>query len=984
MVISKLNGKCKSVLVSTALIGVLVLAQQNLVQAGEMPQGGTVSAGDVTITGTGTDHLIIDSNSQKSIINWNSFSIHSKGRVDFNQPSASSFSLNRVKGSTPSTIAGQLNSNGKVMLVNPNGVVITPSGTVNTRSFTASTLNIKDKDFINERYNFEGNGSSKGVKNAGKITIGGGGHAALLGGYVSNTGVVTAKLGKIALGSGEKITLDFVGDGLMTVSVPSHQLGIIRDINGNTLKSLVTNSGALKANGGVIKLSVATARNLTRSAVNIGSTGSIIAQSIQSKTGRVVIGSPSQGSVRVAGNIDVSAPRTSLSPSGRVVVQGRNVVHSGKIYASGSSGGKVDVISSDSVKLDGSILAKGDVSKGGQVIIISENAIQTSSKTIIDVSGQYKGGQIRALANKTNKISGILSANSDKIGGNIDITAEKVQVASAKIEAKGKNQGGKVRVGGDYLGGNITNLDNNIKQGFVSRFGDQPPIANSKQMVVKADANIDVSSSAGKGGTAVIWSDEMTDFNGTINAKGADISQTASKISNSSHIDSKSDPPNQSVWIDEPLISSVVDPPPPQSYDKGGGFVEISSKDNLKRANVAGVSLNGGTLLLDPRDIYVRDSSLSGYTLTSNLNDVDSFNDGTNALYQVNSSTIETALTAGTNVILQARQDIFVQSDIIATGSSGGDLTLNAGVDINISANITTANGDLNLIANNASITGRGTAHSDVDVTSTLNVGTGDLNITLGNTSSGDSNNVDLDSATISANNITLNDAGPNNSQESRLGNFTASSAINITSTNRSLNVALGSLTANGTGTAINITSKFLNGSGSISTPNGIWRANNTENSFNGSRFAGFTGNFIQYGYSSGDAIQGTGSGLLSAYDPGNLTRIYNVFNLTSYHLTKEYDGTNSTASASFNTSSPSVTGASGAAIPTGLTVTLNSPTFTYDNVNQGNQQVSADAAYTITSKSHTNFTNIFGLSTSATAATLTGRISRKNIQIQG
>ena len=563
----------------------------------------------LTITGTGTNHMIIDSKSQKSIINWNSFSIHKKGRVDFNQPSASSFSLNRVTGSTPSTIAGQLNSNGKVMLINPNGVVITPSGVVNTRSFTASTLNIKDEDFINEKYNFEGNGSSKGVKNAGKITIGGGGHAALLGGYVSNTGVVTAKLGKIALGSGEKITLDFVGDGLMTVSVPSHQLGIITDINGNTLKSLVTNSGALKANGGVIKLSAATARNLTRSAVNIGSTGSIIAQSVQSKPGRVVIGSPSRGTVRVAGNIDVSAPRTSLSPSGRVVVQGRNVVHSGKIYANGPSGGKVDVISSENIKLDGSILAKGDASSGGKVIIMSEKAIESTPKTIIDVSGRYKGGQIRALAKKSNKISGNLVANSNQIGGNIDITAEKVYLASANIEAKGKKQGGKVRVGGDYLGGNITNLDNNIKQGFVSRFGDQPPIANSKQTVVKADANIDVSSTAGKGGTAVIWSDEMTDFNGTINAKGADISQTASKISNSSHIDSKSDPPNQSVWIDEPLISSLVDPPPPRSYDKGGGFVEISSKENLKRANIAGVSLNGGTLLLDPRDIYVRDSS---------------------------------------------------------------------------------------------------------------------------------------------------------------------------------------------------------------------------------------------------------------------------------------------------------------------------------------------------------------------------------------
>ena len=164
MVVSKLNGKYKGVAVTSALISFLVFVQPNRGFSGEMPSGASVQSGDVTITGTNTNHMIIDSNSQKSIINWNSFSIHKQGRVDFNQPSASSFSLNRVKGSTPSTIAGQLNSNGKVMLINPNGVVITPSGVVNTRSFTASTLNIKDDDFINERYKFEGNGTSKGVK----------------------------------------------------------------------------------------------------------------------------------------------------------------------------------------------------------------------------------------------------------------------------------------------------------------------------------------------------------------------------------------------------------------------------------------------------------------------------------------------------------------------------------------------------------------------------------------------------------------------------------------------------------------------------------------------------------------------------------------------------------------------------------------------------------------------------------------------------
>ena len=64
-------------------------------------------------------------------------------------------------------------------------------------------------------------------------------------------------------------------------------------------------------------------------------------------------------------------------------------------------------------------------SSGGKVIIMSEKTIESTPKTIIDVSGQYKGGQIRALAKKTNKISGNLVANSNQIGGNIDITAEK-------------------------------------------------------------------------------------------------------------------------------------------------------------------------------------------------------------------------------------------------------------------------------------------------------------------------------------------------------------------------------------------------------------------------------------------------------------------------------------------------------------------------------------------------------------------------------
>ena len=64
--------------------------------------------------------------------------------------------------------------------------------------------------------------------------------------------------------------------------------------------------------------------------------------------------------------------------------------------------------------------------------------------------------------------------------------------------------------------------------------------------------------------------------------------------------------------------------------------------------------------------------------------------------------------------------------------------------------------------------------------------------------------------------------------------------------------------------------------------------------------------------------------------------------------------------------------------------MTLSSPTFTYNNVNQGNQTVTGSAAYSIASKTHTNFSNVFGLTTSSSAPTLTGRISRKSIQVRG
>ena len=72
------------------------------------------------------------------------------------------------------------------------------------------------------------------------------------GGGVSNWAVISAKLGKVGLGSGEMATLDLAGDGFLSVAVPTAQLGSPRDGNG---RALVSNKGRINAQGGTVYLS---------------------------------------------------------------------------------------------------------------------------------------------------------------------------------------------------------------------------------------------------------------------------------------------------------------------------------------------------------------------------------------------------------------------------------------------------------------------------------------------------------------------------------------------------------------------------------------------------------------------------------------------------------------------------------------------------------------------------------------------------------
>ncbi|WP_454775408.1 YDG domain-containing protein [Janthinobacterium tructae] len=285
------SGGTASRFVLTSMAAALMLGYGSLALAG--PTGGTVVAGQATINGT-PGATVIKQGSQNAVINWASFNVGKGESVQFVQPNSNAVALNRVLGSDGTTILGNLSANGKVFIVNPNGVLFGQGASVNTAGLVASTLDINNADFMAGKYQFAGNGTGK-VLNQGSISAPGG-YVALLGANVSNEGTIQARLGSVALAAGRAITLDVAGDGLLNVAV-----------NAGAVGALVNNGGMIRADGGSVVLTAQAAGDLLKTVVN--NTGVIEAQTIDTRSGTIkLLGDMQSGTVNAGGTLDASAP----------------------------------------------------------------------------------------------------------------------------------------------------------------------------------------------------------------------------------------------------------------------------------------------------------------------------------------------------------------------------------------------------------------------------------------------------------------------------------------------------------------------------------------------------------------------------------------------------------------------------------------------------------------------------------------------------
>lgn len=366
------------------------------------PTGGQVAAGSITISDGGAGTLNVLQQSERGIINWRSFSIGAGETVNFIQPSARSVTLNRVLGNDPSAIFGRLNANGTVMLVNPNGIVFGPTARVDVGGLVATTANIRDDDFMAGRYEFglASPNTNAAIDNQGHITIHDSGLAALVAPRVRNSGVIEARLGRVALGAANTFSLDFHGDGLLSFSAGS---AITETEPGSG--ALVTNSGEIRAEGGSVLLTARAVKGVIDNVINTD--GLISATAVASQGGRIVLSGGDAGTVAIGGRIDVSA----------------------------ASGGQ-----------------------GGAVIATGEK-VRVATGTSIDASGRHGGGEIalgstgltdaaHPFSNKSESVSVAAGAtlNADATengkGGNVTLWSTDTTVFNGKISARGGAQGG--------------------------------------------------------------------------------------------------------------------------------------------------------------------------------------------------------------------------------------------------------------------------------------------------------------------------------------------------------------------------------------------------------------------------------------------------------------------------------------------------------------------------------------------------------------
>ena len=299
-----------------------------------MPEGGVVRSGSGSVTQNGKE-MTIRQDSGRLAMDWTGFSVGKDETVRFQQPGKDALALNRVTGNQQSVIDGSLLSNGHVLLVNPNGVVIGKNASIDVGGLVASTAQVKDnfmKEFGNSTGAFRLGGISDGkIINEGTIQAEGG-LVALHAAKVENSGTISNTGGSAVLAAADTLTLTPDADGKLNFTV-----------DGKAAEASALNKGAITADGGTIVMTADSASDVMSTVVN--NSGTLQARTLRkNEKGQILLEGGDKGQVEVSGTLDASGTEEGQSAGNIKVIGEKTIVHDGtNLLARGNvDGGKIE------------------------------------------------------------------------------------------------------------------------------------------------------------------------------------------------------------------------------------------------------------------------------------------------------------------------------------------------------------------------------------------------------------------------------------------------------------------------------------------------------------------------------------------------------------------------------------------------------------------------------------------------------------------
>ncbi|EEL2206579.1 hypothetical protein G9J39_003407 [Salmonella enterica] len=624
-----------------------------------------------------------------------------------------------------------------------------------------------------------------------------GGHESqILGTLKANGQVMLINPAGVMFGQGAKVNTAGLVASTRNISNEDFMAGRYTFSGGGMPGAQVVNQGSLTTTkGGYIVLAADRVRN---------------SGTITTPSGKTVLAAADRVTLQLDGT-----GLASVSVNGSVVnalVENRGLISAtdGRVYL--TARGK-DMLLNTVVNNSGTVEAKGLSERGGEIVL--------------------DGGGSGVVSQ-----SGMLLADSETgRGGKVTVQGQNIHLAAdSKISATGRTGGGEVYVGGGWQ-------------------GQDSAIRHASKVVMDKRAVIDVSAhERGQGGTAVLWSEDYTNFRGTVLARGGLQGGDGGRVETSSHhnlqafgdVDASAAHGNAGEWLLDPFDISIVSGSTDTNAQEGAGndgiFTPSGDASSVGAGNIE-TRLNSGT------NVTIKTaSSTSGANKWGNIT--------------VNASINHTA-TNNVSLTLEADGNINVTNhnitsssgkldvNLYAAGSHDGSITLNnatvstnggnitlgkkpvadgaAANTNNLSVSITKATLDASAAgttapatAGNISITG--TAGSDVGVALTNSTLTGhDINIT-GSSASGGSG-IKIDKGTLTAlNNLTItgNNTRAGQAHGIRVLNsstFTAGKTITVNAT--ATNGSVGALRLEGL--TLNATDAFLSGtSGGCGTAVGI------------------------------------------------------------------------------------------------------------------------------------------------------------------